>query len=303
MKNFVMIFFVVFASCTVNSNMEMDIRNIRIFENTDAWDLAQAVQKGNIRKIKRVVEENSNVLDYQEPRYGFTLLMWGIKMEKYREVKTLLELGANPNIRCNSGETALFHATEHSWLDNEAKKDAKYVKLLLQYGANPNIVYIGVEYKGVKKEGTTNVIDKGTSPLIHATSRSFEKAKALVEAGAEINYKTERNWTAANNALIMKGIDVAYYLIVEKKADVTEPYYFYFIASDSVNYEDERYPVALLRGWVFDLDSEEYKKKMAIVEEFMRQGCDYWATEPGKNTLRHIKKRYPNNWEEYLKKY
>ncbi len=87
---------------------------------------------------------------------------------------------------------------------------------------------------------------------------------------------------------------------MEKKANVTEPYYSRFNNQDS---NEKFYPVDLLRDWVFDLDSEEYKMKMEVVEEFARQGVDYWDTEINKFTLEHIQKLYPDTWEEYIKKY
>jgi hypothetical protein len=43
--------------------------------------------------------------------------------------------------------------------------------------------------------------------------------------------------------------------------------------------------------------------KMEIIEEFMRQGVNYWDTEIPERTLEQIKHIYPNTWEKYIKKY
>ena len=294
MKPLILLLAVTFSSCG-QVRYQDDIRSSAIFKNTEIWDLAQAADEGSVDNFSRLASENPGKLDVQDERYGMTLLMWCVKMEKYEMAKALLERKANPNIRSKTGKTALFYATEFSWLDNEANADPKYVALLLQFGADPNRPYAGSD--------NSNLIDKGTSPLIHAVSRSFPKVKALVEGGADINYKTERNWTAASEALLSREVDVAYYLIVENKAAVTAPFYFYKAGSDSIDYADTRYPVELLRNWVFDLGSEEHNKKMEIVAEFSRQGADYWKTSPGKATLRHIKERYPDTWEEYVRRY
>jgi hypothetical protein len=61
--------------------------------------------------------------------------------------------------------------------------------------------------------------------------------------------------------------------------------------------------VKILRDWVYDINSEKYKLKMDIVEEFTRQGVNYWKTEMYEDTLQQIKKLYPNTWEDYIKKY
>jgi hypothetical protein len=42
---------------------------------------------------------------------------------------------------------------------------------------------------------------------------------------------------------------------------------------------------------------------MKIVEEFKRQGVDYWKTKIPDIQLKHIKKKYPDSWLEYIKKY
>jgi hypothetical protein len=96
--------------------------------------------------------------------------------------------------------------------------------------------------------------------------------------------------------------EYAHYLIVEKKAKITEPTY----KGESYFNEDPNekfFPVDLLRYWVFDLDSKEYKIKMEIIEEFARQGVNYWDTKINQRTLEHIQKLYPDRWEEYIKKY
>ncbi|WP_312648361.1 hypothetical protein [Aminipila sp.] len=59
----------------------------------------------------------------------------------------------------------------------------------------------------------------------------------------------------------------------------------------------------ILRDWIPDLGSKGYTMKMEIVEEFARQGVNYWDTEIPSERLEQIKNIYPDTWEEYLKKY
>jgi hypothetical protein len=139
---------------------------------------------------------------------------------------------------------------------------------------------------------------------MHAASRGLNKTKLLVNAGADINYKTLSGQTAAIKALIMQSIETAHYLIVEKKASVTEPYYFYEFDNDTVvNYTKPHLPIELLETWLFDLGSEEHRIKMEIVEEFARQGQNYWSMKKQSKTIERIKKLYPDSWQEYLEKY
>lgn len=276
---------------------EYRVRNIRIYKNTPAWKLAKAVNRQDTKKIAQIVEENPEVLNFQDPLYGATLLYWAVGMEKYKSAKALLEAGADPNIITHEMGTALYRAAGYSFVDTQAKKDPMYVRLLLKYGADPNIGY-------VNNYNNTDV----KTPLMESIGCGIEKTKALVEAGADINYRTEKGMTAAIWAIWVAGgartnietelevMEYAHYLIIEKKADVTKPYLGRVTG-------EEVAPVSFLRDWFMKLDDKGYQRKMEIVEEFARQGADYWSTEITKHQLNQIQKLYPDTWEEYIKRY
>ena len=69
----------------------------RLFQGTIAWDLAKDVEDQNVQEIKRQVKKLKVPVDYKETKFGGILLMLAICTNKYRSVKTLLSLGANPN--------------------------------------------------------------------------------------------------------------------------------------------------------------------------------------------------------------
>jgi hypothetical protein len=271
--------------------------NVRIYRDTPAWELAKAVYRQDTVKIEKIAKKTPEALDCLDPIYGMTLVRWAVGMEKYEAAKALLKAGADPN-KHTYGLTPLYTAAGFSFVDNQAKKDPKYVKLLLEYGADPNIAYQG-------KPGY-NSPQVGTTPLMISIGCGIEKTKALIEAGADINAKTEHSRTAAISALYhgwnatRQGLEYAHYLIVEKKADVTIPYTSHFRNSDP---NEKFYPIDLLRYWIYPLDSDEYKIKMEIVEEFARQGVDYWSTEINTDQTSTIKKIYPDTWQEYIEKY
>lgn len=291
---------ILLSSCRLNNQEELNITNINIYQHTPVWELALAVKDGKVKKIEKLINEEPDLLNYQDPKYGATLLLWAVGMDKYKSAETLLRLGADPNISApgRHGETPLLVASGFSWLDRKGNTDARYVRLLLDYGADPNIHYVGSNTLG-----SSTIIEPGTSPLMYSISSGIEKTKMLVEAGADINYKTKSGRTAAIVALLAKRHpEYAHYLIVEKQASITDPYF------RRVNYEgedpdDKFYPVSILRNWVFELDSDEYRLKMDIVREFIRQGVDYWNAEVPSRTLEHIKKLYPDTWEDYVQKY
>jgi hypothetical protein len=95
----------------------------RLFQSTPAWELAKAVMTGDIKKIKGEVAHKKVSVDYQESRFGQTLLMLAITNSQYDSAKTLLELGANPNLHDTfKGETLIIVAA-----DND---DPKFLRLL-----------------------------------------------------------------------------------------------------------------------------------------------------------------------------
>ena len=131
-------------------------------------------------------------------------------MEKYKLAEILLKCGADPDIATtDEEETPLYIVSAYSWINNDFKKDPKYVKLLLSYGADNNKCYGGAK---------TSMIESGESPLMNSIGCGIEKTKALVEGGADINYKTKSRRTAVIRALsTFEDPQYVYYIIVEKK--------------------------------------------------------------------------------------
>lgn len=159
-------------------------------------------------------------------------------------------------------------------------EDPRFVKILLKYNANPNLYFLLDD----PRSGDA----LGLSPLMESIIfDSFEKTKALVEAGADINHKTKSGETAAYYAL-KKGFrsvdDVselmpAYYLIVGKKAQVTDP--LFTIMEDLPGETPTKlFPIDILRSWETPLGSPEHKIKMEIVQEFERQGVKDYRSRP-----------------------
>ena len=288
-----------FTSNPKTETGEYRIDNIRIFQNTPAWELAKAVNRQNTRRIAQIAKKTPEVLNYQDPLYGTTLLFWAVGMEKYNAAEALLKAGANPDIiSVWEGGTALYRAASFSFIDNHAKKDPRFIRLLLAHGADPNIGYIGNDRNTMPEIGTT--------PLMHSIGAGIEKTRALVEAGADINHRTESGRTAAMVALMRGGpnatleaVEYAHYLIVVHQADIIQPMIAYPLRGEPF----EIYPVEMLRNWIYSIGSSQHQLKMEIVEEFARQGVDYWATEITQRQLDQIQKLYPDTWEEYILRY
>lgn len=280
------------------------------WENKSIEGLNIAINMGNTHAVRKIIEHHPEYLNqkYQIFYVRYTPLVKAIKFHRYSVAKLLLELGCDPNYRTESGVTPLMAAVMEQRHFPPKCKEVNFVKLLIEYGAEIDVLYDDIIF-----DPTHNGLVWGM-PLINlAANSSFAKLKYLVEHGANIEYAKEDSVTAAIFCLKNCPIEMAHYMIVEKKADITHPYFLYPTVSPTdyssssavVDYSIPYYAVELLLNMVYRLDSEEYKLKMEIVEEFKRQGVDYqnWKNRIPKETIDKIKHLYGDDWEEYVEKY
>ena len=254
----------------------------RLFQDTPAWELAKAVQDGRICKIKSILQEDSTLINYQEPRFGETLLMLAIWNNDYKSFITLLESNADVNIYDKyDGTSAIILTCEYNL-------GVKYVRKLLEYGANPNDIEVGERREGNNTRYT---------PLRGAAENGdLESVKLLLDVGANVNFYDEWGTCALGEALILEHFKVVL-LLLEYGANFTLPIGKY--ANDSL-----MYPIEVMRRDLFPLDSEKHRDKMAVVK-FIKEhyNIDYFAQPIEDYILERIKKQYPNSWEEYIEKY
>lgn len=275
---------------TLADKSKMMGNDYRLYQSTPAWALAKAVEAGDIEKIKEEVLQKKVSVDHQESRFGQTLMMLAIFNSEYDSVKTLLELGANPNQHDKfKGKTPVIVAAGNA--------DSKYLKLLLAYKGDPNS--IENVFSGPKKRinsGRNSALTKAVLPSV-MVKKNLENVKLLVEAGADINYtKKGIIQTALAEALIQDQMDVALYLM-EKGADYTKA-----ITPTAIEGADVTV-LQILRKSIIDLDSEQYKKKMEVITFLKSRGLDYYKEPIPEGTIEYMKNMYPDNWQEYVKRY
>jgi ankyrin repeat protein len=266
----------------------------RLFKNTSLWELAQAVEGQDTLGIVRIVKETRPDINYQEPKYGNTLLMLTILNDHYYSAKTLLDLNANPNINNTyDGSTPLIEASE---IDDLGTDNAVFIKLLLSRGADPNLAEAGsrLSDNAIRKTALLSAC----SDLSHSPSPE-QKVKALVEAGANINYEDDFGHFPLGQALINKHYDVVLYLL-EKGANYKK---MIIDRSKFQNNGEKLYISNVLREHLFPLESEEHKMKMKIVSFLKEKDVNYEKAPIPDFVLKRAKADYPGSWQEYLRKY
>jgi ankyrin repeat protein len=261
----------------------------RLFQKTPAWDLAKAVWEEDITSIKKIVAAEKVNIDYQEPRFGKTLLMLAVANEQYSSTKALLELGADPNKHDNyDGTSPIIDAAKIN--SSLFGGNTKFLELLLQFGGNPNDIEVGERRKG----NSTRVTPLIAALQVNKISSSLSKVKLLVDAGANVNYRNEYGTTALGRAITFDDYDVALYLL-GKGANYKGVF---------SNVEGKEYYLwDELRFKVHPLDSKDYRKKMKIVEFLKNKGIDYRKVPVPEYAIEEAKKIEPKNWKEFLKQY
>jgi len=262
--------------------------DFRLFRGTPVWELTKAAVIQDTEKMKKIVQENKLNVDFQEPKFEETLLSLEVKNERYDSSKTLLELGADPNIQGNAVSevySPMMYAA--------SVEDPKFLKLLLTYKGNPNI-----KGKGMTVNGPITFM-----PLLNASQRGgLENVRLLVEAGADLHFKNELGSTPLSKALTFDHMDIVLYLL-EQGIDYKQQ--LGTASGENYNTKNE-YPLYIadkLRFKSFPLDSEKYKQKMKVVAFLKKNGIDYRATPIPLAAYNEAKKMYPKNWEAYLEKY
>lgn len=277
----------IFLGCQEKSKSSMLGSDYRLFRDTPAWDLAQAVEDDDVDEIKAIVSKRKDLLGFREERFGYTVLTMAIMHWQIISCRALLELGANPNEHDHyNGSTPLIRAAD---IPSDKEVGLELIELLLKYGADPNI-----EETGDRPEGNTT----RQTPLLKACAdvsiSPIKKVKKLVEAGANVNYTNEFAASPLRMALVMEHYDVILYLL-EKGANYDKSVGV-FSGKKCFLWEALRYDMP-------DLDSEKYKQKMLVVAFLKEKGIDYRGTPIPESMVKKAKKRFPETWKEYLKVY
>ena len=279
---YVIIIFLLLSSCReiIVDKTRLKGWDYRLFQETPAWELAKAVQDGRVSRIKSIIQEDSTLINYQEPRFGETLLMLAIWNDDYKSFITLLENNANVNIYDTyDGTSAIILTCEY----NLGKK---YVEKLLEYGANPNDIEVGERRAGNNTRYT---------PLRGAVENgNIETVKLLLQAGADVNYYDEFGTCALKQAAYLDYNKIVL-LLIENNA--------YYDRPISKNRFGPIYLVNVLRLQLFPIGSIEHSEKMQVIDFLQRHGIDYRNTPIPEFTLQRIKELYPDTWEEYIEKY
>jgi ankyrin repeat protein len=205
------------------------------------------VRASDLKTAQLLVRAGANV--NLANRYGITPLSLAATNGDASLVRMLLRVGADPNARGPAGETILMtaartgqvdvltellahgadvHATESSqeqtalmWAAHENQADV--VRALIDYGADPDAhsrVLIPPEWKWATTGMVSTLLPRGgwTALMYAARQNAMEAARALADAGADLDQVDPDGSTALLLAIINAHFDLAN-LLLERGAD------------------------------------------------------------------------------------
>lgn len=306
-KKYIIFLFLIilFSSCKNDSNKNtMHL----MFPKEEDYAAAVLIKNNKLSSLEKYLEKNKDMIvrSHSSEQY-YSILHEAVKLNNKEAVKLLLSKGFNPNVLSPTCSPLKIACSVNTNLQTaEDYEDATIIELLLEYGADPEIgVISSMIYPDTKTEFDQN---EQTPLMILSQFPGFidvrKKINVLIKKGnADVNYKTQTGFTAVAASLLDKdSINVAAYLICELHADVNTE--FYDNVYQLMNEPSKKHsPVQLLRNIVFPLDTEEYKLKQSIIQEFLTQDIDYYSEPIPQNVIEYAKQNYPDSWEEYLKVY
>ena len=160
--------------------------------------LALAAENASAPMVGTLLKSGAHATD--------AILMTAARTGNAEIVRMLLARGTNANARENTlGETALMWAA--------AENHAEAVRALLEHGADPNTRSNKLDYAKDRfgLEGVMTILPRGswTALMYAARQGSLEAARALVEAGAEVNLTDPDGTTALVLGILNGHFDTA----------------------------------------------------------------------------------------------
>ncbi|WP_107768235.1 ankyrin repeat domain-containing protein [Dickeya dadantii] len=157
--------------------------------------LLQTIRKGDEAEARRQLAQGLN-LNIQG-KEGITPLLWLIyETQDKNAVRLALKLGADPNYKDGSGDSAVNRVS--------GVRDPDWLRIVLDAGGNPN------------------AIGRLEQPALFSAigEDRWADIKLLVERGADINLKDSLDRNSVLYAGYLNKYEIAYWLI-EKGADIT----------------------------------------------------------------------------------
>lgn len=275
-------FLSIVLSCLSLISCGQESKSVKYFIDSEAYELAKAVEKNDTFEIIKIVNRNRNLLDITNPISGSNVLELAVILENYEAFKTLIDLGANPNfINPLTKRSVLMNSCKFYWKPEPYSIDLRYIDLLLRKGANPNYT---LEKDFTNENG---IYQRATSAIHEASKLDLGMVKVLIKYGAD-PYKKLNQYQNPPFYEALTGfgnrIEISEYFIDSLKVNINEPLAVFeigatknenvlFIQDVVLKYTVNSYIEAKLKGDTYQI--EQMKKENPNIEETSQKSWEF----------------------------
>ncbi|TDF34610.1 ankyrin repeat domain-containing protein [Alteromonadaceae bacterium M269] len=198
----ILCFFVLSLGCSGSDTLGAiyELRAKDIYTNPSELQLALAAGKGDSEKVATLIQNGVN--PNSQGKMGLPILFWPIRTGNIEGFKLLLEAGADPDVKWDTGSSVTHWSVELS--------DSRYLELSLRHGGNIDSINPSsgdtLIFNAMNPQGRVNLnvilanapnLDaqnkKGNTPMLVAASlNQFDIVYKLLELGAD--YKIRNQW-------------------------------------------------------------------------------------------------------------
>jgi len=191
--------------------------DFKLFRHTPVQDLADAVEGDDPARVRAAVHADKANLDFQDEKFGNSLLSLAVYNNKVLAAEVLIDSGANPNLRsAKYGTTPFLTACEYGFV--RSKPRLELFSYLITHGGNVND-------SEVPLDGTHGEIDtlSNTALVFLIKSGNLANAKLLIDNGAKLDiYPKNGPRSLAFHAAIAPRLDILRYLLIEKGVPIPD---------------------------------------------------------------------------------
>lgn len=259
MRKYILIFIISLSMVSCGQ----ENKNVAFFKNTEAYDLAKAVENGDLVEIENIITNNPRLMDITNPTSGSNVLSLSLFIENYSSFEKLLELGANPNfVNPISKRSILIDACKFYFKPKPYTIDLKYIKLLIKKKANVNYT---IENDFYDQNGNYHI---ATSPLMEASKLDLRMVKLLIDSGADPYKKLQENQSTPFSSSLdgfKNKFEIINYYIDSLKVKVNEP--LYIGKKDTLFIQDY-----IKKYFTYEIGSQGYINTQALIKKLKDKG-------------------------------
>jgi hypothetical protein len=191
--------------------------DFQLFRHTPVSDLADAVEGDDPARVRAAVHTEKTNLDFQDEKFGNSLLTLAVFNHKVLAAKVLLDSGANPNLRsAKYGLTPILAACEYGIVWDKPRLEL--LGYLITHGGNVN----DFEVPLAGNPGKIDTLAK-TALVFLIESGNVAAVKLLIDSGARLDiYPKNGPRSLAFHAAIVPRLDILRYLLIEKSVPIPD---------------------------------------------------------------------------------